>query len=155
MFSIVASFSIKCGGTQIASASGIEFDDDSKTLEAASFYTSSGNQWAVSNTGNFISNPNGPLYIAQTDSQITGTLDSELYKTARISPSSLRYYGLGLKNGKYRIDLHFAEITMEDSLSWKGLGRRVFDVYIQVYMIKKKKMIDQFFFFLLAFLVVS
>lgn len=126
-----SSFSIKCGGTQIASASGIEFDDDSKTLEAASFYTSSGNRWAVSNTGNFISNPNGPLYIAQTDSQITGTLDSELYKTARISPSSLRYYGLGLKNGKYRIDLHFAEITMEDSLSWKGLGRRVFDVYIQ------------------------
>ncbi|KAK9210921.1 hypothetical protein WN943_000294 [Citrus x changshan-huyou] len=126
-----SSFSIKCGGTQIASASGIEFDDDSKTLEAASFYTSSGNRWAVSNTGNFISNPNGPLYIAQTDSQITGTLDSELYKTARISPSSLRYYGLGLENGKYRIDLHFAEITMEDSLSWKGLGRRVFDVYIQ------------------------
>lgn len=81
------------------------------------------------------------------------TLDSELYKTARISPSSLRYYGLGLKNGKYRIDLHFAEITMEDSLSWKGLGRRVFDVYIQVYMIKKNDW--SIFFFLLAFLVVS
>ncbi|KAJ4707879.1 Leucine-rich repeat receptor-like protein kinase [Melia azedarach] len=127
---LASSFAIKCGGTQLTSASGTEYDDDSETLEAASFYTSS-DQWVVSNTGNFISNPNGPIYIAKTDSQITGTLESELYKTARISPSSLRYYGLGLRNGKYNIDLHFAEIAMDDSLSWKGLGRRVFDVYIQ------------------------
>ncbi|XP_059659125.1 probable LRR receptor-like serine/threonine-protein kinase At1g56130 [Cornus florida] len=125
------SFSIKCGGTEQVSASGIRFDDDSETLGAASFYASSDNQWAVSNTGIFISNPNGPRYITNTDSQITETLESELYKTARISPSSLRYYGLGLKNGKYSIDLHFAEIQMEDTRSWKGLGRRLFDVYIQ------------------------
>jgi hypothetical protein len=101
-------------------------------MGSASLYTSSENLWAVSNTGNFISNPNGPQYIAQTGSQITGTLDSELYKTARISPSSLRYYGLGLKNGIYSVELHFAEIGMVDSHSWKGLGRRIFDVYIQV-----------------------
>ncbi|KAL5853215.1 hypothetical protein ACOSQ3_008333 [Xanthoceras sorbifolium] len=126
-----SSFSIKCGGTKLTSASGIEFDDDFEKLEAASFYTSSDRQWAVTNTGNFISNPNGPRYIANTDSQIRGTLESELYKTARISPSSLKYYGLGLKNGKYSVDLHFAEIEMEDSQSWKGLGRRLFDVYIQ------------------------
>lgn len=129
---ISASFSIKSGGTELTSSSGIEFDGESETLEAASFYTSSDYKWAVSNTGNFISNPNGPLYIAKTDSQIIGTLESELYKTARISPSSLRYYGLGLKNGKYSVDLHFAEIAMEDLQSWKGLGRRLFDVYIQV-----------------------
>ncbi|KAL0311768.1 UNVERIFIED_CONTAM: putative LRR receptor-like serine/threonine-protein kinase [Sesamum radiatum] len=50
----------------------------------------------------------------------------------RISPSSLRYYGLGLENGVYRIELHFAEIQMlDDPTSWKALGRRVFDVYIQ------------------------
>ena len=98
-------------------------------------YTSPDYQWAVSNTGSFISNPNGPQYIAKTDSQIRGTLESELYKTARVSPSSLRYYGLGLKNGKYRVELHFAEIAMEDSVSWKGLGRRLFDVYIQVLLV--------------------
>lgn len=97
-------------------------------------YTSSNDQWVVSNTGFFISNPSGPQYIAKTDSQITETLDSELYKTARISPSSLRYYGLGLKNGKYIVELHFAEITMDDDTqSWKGLGRRLFDIYIQVW----------------------
>lgn len=128
-----ASFSIKCGGTAQTSASGIEFDDDSEILGAASLYTSTENHWAVSSSGNFISNPNGYGYIAKTDSQITGTLESELYKTARISPSSLRYYGRGLKNGKYSVELHFAEIEMDDSLSWKGLGRRLFDVYIQVW----------------------
>lgn len=128
-----ASFSVKCGGTEQTSASSIEFDDDSEKLGAASLYTSSNYQWAVSNTGFYISNPNGPQYVAQTESQITQTLDSELYKTARISPSSLRYYGLGLKNGMYSVELHFAEIAMDDSQSsWKGLGRRLFDVYIQV-----------------------
>lgn len=114
------------------SSSGIKFDNDSESLRAASLYTNSNDQWAVSNTGNFISNPNGPQYIVTTETQITNTLDSELYKTARISSSSLRYYGLGLENGKYNVELHFAEITMDDSQSWKGLGRRLFDIYIQV-----------------------
>ncbi|XVF48356.1 hypothetical protein PTKIN_Ptkin03bG0183700 [Pterospermum kingtungense] len=78
-FSFAASFSIKCGGTAQTSASGIEFDDDSETLGAASLYTSSDNQWAVSSAGSFISNPNGNIYIAKTGSEITGTLESELY----------------------------------------------------------------------------
>ncbi|KAI3468017.1 hypothetical protein Pfo_024680 [Paulownia fortunei] len=125
------SFSVNSGGAEQVSADGTKFDDDSEMLGAASLYTSSNNQWAVSSSGIFISNPNGPRYIAQTESQITNTLDSELYKTARISPSSLRYYGLGLENGVYQIELHFAEIQMDDSTSWKGLGRRLFDVYIQ------------------------
>ncbi|CAK9170393.1 unnamed protein product [Ilex paraguariensis] len=129
------SFSIKCGGTEQVSASGIKFDDDSETLGAASLYTSSNSQWAVSNTGSFISNPNGPQSIAHTDSQIMETLESELYKTARISPSSLRYYGLGLKNGNYKVELHFAEIQIDDSQSWRGLGRRLFDVYIQLHLL--------------------
>lgn len=64
----------------------------------------------------YVSNPNGPQYVAQTDSQITETLESELYKAGRILPSSLRYYGLGLKNGKYSVELHFAEIQMDYSV---------------------------------------
>ncbi|KAK6140695.1 hypothetical protein DH2020_025566 [Rehmannia glutinosa] len=131
------SFAVNSGGTEQVSSDGIKFDNDSEMLGASSLYTSTDNQWAVSSTGIFISNPNGPRYIAQTDSQITNTLDSELYKTARISPSSLGYYGLGLENGVYQIELHFAEIQMDDSNSWKGLGRRLFDVYIQTALIKK------------------
>jgi len=129
----VDSFAVKCGGTQLVSTYGVTFDDDSETLGASSVYTGSNNRWAVSNTGSFISNPNGPQYTTQTASQITGTLDSELYKSARVSPNSLRYYGLGLRNGRYSVELHFSEIQMDDdSASWKGLGRRLFDVYIQV-----------------------
>uniref|UniRef100_A0A1D1YL36 non-specific serine/threonine protein kinase n=1 Tax=Anthurium amnicola TaxID=1678845 RepID=A0A1D1YL36_9ARAE len=127
-----SSFSVNCGGAEQISASGIVFSDDSEVLEAASFYVDSQHQWLVSNTGLYISNPSGPKYIAETDSQILGTLDSELYKTARISPSSLRYYALGMKEGKYTVELHFAEIVLDDnSESWKGLGKRMFDVYIQ------------------------
>ncbi|KAL6013436.1 hypothetical protein ACLOJK_003934, partial [Asimina triloba] len=125
------SFSVNCGGKEQKSALGIDFYDDSETLGASSSYIDSEHQWAVSNTGFYISNPNGPQYIATTDSQILGTLESELYQTARISPSSLRYYGLDLENGIYNIELHFAEVVMDDSQSWKGLGRRLFDVYIQ------------------------
>eukprot|EP00268_Persea_americana_P045937 TRINITY_DN4706_c0_g1_i5.p1 TRINITY_DN4706_c0_g1~~TRINITY_DN4706_c0_g1_i5.p1 ORF type:complete len:537 (-),score=73.86 TRINITY_DN4706_c0_g1_i5:477-2087(-) len=126
-----SSFSVNCGGPKLASASGIDFYDDSKILGAASLYPSTEYQWVVSNIGSYLSNPNGPTYIETTDSQILGTLESELYKTARISPSSLRYYGLGLRNGVYNVELHFAEIVMDDSKSWKGLGRRIFDIYIQ------------------------
>ena len=131
-----SSLSIKCGGKELVSSSGIDFSDDSEALGPASFYMGTKKQWAVSNTGFFLSNPSGPHYIETTGSQILGTLDSEIYKTARISPSSLRYYVLGLDNGKYTVDLHFAEIVMDDdSLSWKGLGRRLFDIYIQVWFL--------------------
>ncbi|KAJ8751826.1 hypothetical protein K2173_026020 [Erythroxylum novogranatense] len=133
-----SSFSIKCGGTGQVSPTGIDYDDDSETMGTASLYTSPGGLWAVSNAGIFISNPNGPNSIAKTDTQITNTLESELYKTARISPSSLRYYGLDLKNGRYNVEIHFAEIGMDDTKSsWKGLGRRLFDVYIQGKLVLK------------------
>ncbi|XP_047977509.1 probable LRR receptor-like serine/threonine-protein kinase At1g56130 [Salvia hispanica] len=125
-------FAVNSGGPEQADTNGAVYDDDSEKLGAASLYTSSSNKWAVSSSGVFISNINGPIYIAQTDSQIANTLDSELYKTARIAPASLRYYGLGLENGVYRVELHFAEVVMDDnSASWEGLGRRLFDVYIQ------------------------
>nr|GMC92485.1 probable LRR receptor-like serine/threonine-protein kinase At1g56140 [Ipomoea batatas] len=40
------SLSIKCGGNQIVTVDGIQFDDDSEMLGPASFYMSSNNQWA-------------------------------------------------------------------------------------------------------------
>jgi hypothetical protein len=58
-----------------------------------------------------------------------------LFQTARLSASSLRYYGLGLENGFYNITLQFAETTILDSTTWKSLARRVFDIYIQVFML--------------------
>uniref|UniRef100_A0A0E0L086 non-specific serine/threonine protein kinase n=1 Tax=Oryza punctata TaxID=4537 RepID=A0A0E0L086_ORYPU len=51
--------------------------------------------------------------------------------SATMSPSSLRYYGLGLENGNYTVLLQFAEVAYPDSQTWQSLGRRVFDIYIQ------------------------
>lgn len=75
---VLASFSINSGGTETESADGTKYDNDSETLSAASFYMSPSNRWAVSSSGIFISNPHGQNYIAETGSQITSTLDSEL-----------------------------------------------------------------------------
>ncbi|XP_074572579.1 putative LRR receptor-like serine/threonine-protein kinase At1g56140 [Curcuma longa] len=48
-----------------------------------------------------------------------------------MSASSLRYYGFGLQNGNYSIKLQFSEFIILEPTSWKSLGRRVFDIYIQ------------------------
>ena len=109
----------------------IVFEWDNETLGPATYYVTDANRWAVSNVGLF-SGSNNPQYTSKSSSQFTNTLDSELFQTARISAGSLRYYGLGLENGNYNLTLQFAETEFVNSNSWKSLGRRVFDVYIQV-----------------------
>jgi Malectin domain len=51
-----------------------------------------------------------------------------------MSASSLRYYGFGLENGNYTVKLQFAETGFPNPLpyKWESLGRRIFDIYIQV-----------------------
>lgn len=55
-----------------------------------------------------------------------------IYNNARLAPTSLRYYGLCLRQGSYRVRLHFAEIMYTDDSTFSSLGRRIFDVSIQV-----------------------
>ncbi|KAD4384533.1 hypothetical protein E3N88_24701 [Mikania micrantha] len=130
----INSFAVKCGDSQQISSDGAKFDDNSETLGASSIYTSSNNNWAVSNTGSFISNPNGPQYTAQTASQIIDTLDSELYKTARISPNSLRYYGLGLRMEDIMSNFIFLKFKWIIPSHGEALGERV----VQDFNIKKE-----------------
>ncbi|KAA3467298.1 putative LRR receptor-like serine/threonine-protein kinase isoform X2 [Gossypium australe] len=128
---IYFNFAINSGGQQITSSDRILFERDNETLGPASYYVTNTNRWAVSNVGYFTAS-NNPQYIITSGSQFTNTLDSELFQTARISASSLRYYGLGLENGNYTVRLEFAEIQIVETNRWEGLGRRVFDIYIQV-----------------------
>ncbi|GLT60028.1 hypothetical protein SLA2020_328170 [Shorea laevis] len=123
-------FAIKCGGPKIIASDGVVFESDEEILGPASYYVTDINRWAVSNVGYLIGSDN-PQYIKDSSSQFSNTLDSELFQTARISTSSLRYYGLGLENGKYTVSLQFAEIQIEDSIKWHSLGRRIFDIYVQ------------------------
>ncbi|KAI3949446.1 hypothetical protein MKX01_000094 [Papaver californicum] len=127
-----SSFAIKCGGPDMRSSDGISFEADNSTLGAASLHLTDSRRWAVSNVGLFGERA-GAVYTLNTLSQITGTLDSELFQTSRISGGSLRYYGLGLENGMYIVNLRFTETDYDDpsSLTWQSLGRRVFDIYLQ------------------------
>ncbi|MCL7036148.1 hypothetical protein MKW94_012863, partial [Papaver nudicaule] len=132
LLSADSSFAIKCGGQYMRSSDGIDFETDNSTLGAASLHLTDSRRWAVSNVGLFGERKEAK-YTLNTLAQITGTLDSEMFQTSRISAGSLRYYGLGLENGMYNVNLRFAETELADpsSLTWKSVGRRVFDIYLQ------------------------
>ncbi|KAF3776302.1 hypothetical protein EJ110_NYTH48604 [Nymphaea thermarum] len=131
-----ASFAINCGGPQITSSDGTVFDGEDEDLRASSYYTIDSGKWAVSNNGMFLYN-NNPQFTENTLSQFTNTLDSDLFQTTRLSPVSLRYYGLGLENGNYIVNLLFAETAFPNSPTWQSVGRRIFDIYIQGKMVLK------------------
>ncbi|KAH9747509.1 putative LRR receptor-like serine/threonine-protein kinase [Citrus sinensis] len=126
-----ANFSIKCGGPQMR-ADNIVYEADNSSLSASSYVVTSTEKWAVSNVGLFNEKEN-PAYVLNTLAQMTGTRTPELYQTSRITPGSLRYYGLGLENGPYKVSLLFAETSILDRSTerWESLGTRVFDIYIQ------------------------
>lgn len=123
------------------------FEAENLTLGAASYHVIPTEKWAVSNVGLFAER-SSQTYLQNSLSVITNTDSSELYQTSRLSPSSLRYYGLGLENGPYTITLYFAENEMTKSWeqTWKSLGRRVFDIYIQVTNMHTPFCTDNFFY---------
>ncbi|CAK9165665.1 unnamed protein product [Ilex paraguariensis] len=133
---IYYSFAIKCGGPQITSSDRIVYERDNETLGPATYYVTNTDRWAVSNVGWF-ADSNNPQYTTSSLSQFTNTLDSEIFQTARISAASLRYYGLGLENGNYNVVLQFAETVILNPPTWKSVGRRVFDIYIQGNLVRK------------------
>ena len=113
--------------------SGIVYEAESLFLGPAKFYVID-ERWAVSKVGLY-ADKRGKLDIEGNRAEVTGTSENpELFHTARMSPGSLRYYGLGLENGPYTVTLHFAEIGFpnRNSQTWAGLARRMFDIYIQV-----------------------
>ncbi|CAN6803329.1 unnamed protein product [Brassica oleracea var. botrytis] len=133
---IYYNFSINCGGPDKRSVSRALFEKDDADLGPSSFFVNAARRWAASSIGLFAGSSSN-AYIASSLSQFTNTSDSELFQTARLSASSLRYYGLGLENGGYTVTLQFAEIQMEGSNSWKGVGRRRFDIYVQGTLVEK------------------
>ncbi|KAG5532890.1 hypothetical protein RHGRI_027240 [Rhododendron griersonianum] len=129
-------FAINCGGPNLTSSSQIVYEGDNDALGPASYYEASTKRWAVSNVGQFNDKNNAP-YTSVSSSPVITNSDSRLFQTARISPGSLRYFGLGLENGNYNVTLHFAETIISDPRTWTSLGRRVFDIYIQGNLVQK------------------
>jgi hypothetical protein len=90
-----SSLAVDCGsGGSTSTFDHLEYQPDNANIGAASYYvTRIGAQtWGLSNVGNFMGAPNN--YIIYNTSQFNNTQDSKLFQTARMSPSSLRFYFL-------------------------------------------------------------
>ncbi|XP_062096109.1 probable leucine-rich repeat receptor-like serine/threonine-protein kinase At3g14840 isoform X2 [Humulus lupulus] len=123
------SLHIHCGGKE-TTIGGIKYEEDEKIVGPANLFHNSTNTWGFSNTGHFRNlEKEGTEYIVNNVSKLR--MNSELYKTARISPLSLTYFARCLRNGSYTVKLHFAEIVFRNDRSYESVGRRVFDVYVQ------------------------
>ncbi|KAJ9562913.1 hypothetical protein OSB04_008073 [Centaurea solstitialis] len=114
---------INCGGGR-SNFGGNQYEEDSTSEQ--SFLYSTSERWAYSTNGVFLGNEDAPFIASTID--VTG---GDIYRTARFSPASLRYYGLCLQKGSYKVRLHFAEISYSDDMTFSSLGRRYFDILIQ------------------------
>lgn len=111
------SFYINCGG-------GREGDYEDDIEESSKF--DEGLNWGFRNTGTFMDTTQEyGSTISKSNFSISGP-DSQLYKDARLSPLSLTYYGLCLKNGKYTVKLHFAEIMFINYTTYGSSGAAYF-----------------------------
>ncbi|XP_028755433.1 probable LRR receptor-like serine/threonine-protein kinase At1g53430 [Neltuma alba] len=114
---------INCGGKDIE-YKGNKYEGDNNPGDDSFFPNE--DKWAYSNTA-------GVYYY---DSYIVTNIyslntSSDLYQTARVSPLSLKYHGLCMINGHYKVKLYFAEIMYSSDQNFYHTGRRVFDVSIQ------------------------
>ena len=125
------SLHINCGGKPIT-VGKIMYEGDEDQAGAAKFFHLREN-WGFSSTGHFWDVDTSRYdYIADNVSILTMN-ESELYTRARLSPLSFTYYANCLAKGTYKVKLHFAEIVIRDNRSFYSLGRRIFDIYVQVF----------------------
>ncbi|BAT93310.1 hypothetical protein LR48_Vigan05g017600 [Vigna angularis] len=127
------SLHINCGGKMITEGKST-YDDDLDNGGPARFHRSGSKNWAFITTGNFMDA--GDYSISQNKSSLSVD-KADLYMDARVSPTSLTYYGFCLGNGNYTVNLHFAEIMFINDQTFNSLGRRVFDIYIQGELVQK------------------
>ncbi|KAL5211976.1 hypothetical protein ABZP36_022823 [Zizania latifolia] len=123
-----SSLFINCGGKSVE-VDGNIYADDSSQIGTSTFVLSDDRKWAYSSTGDFVGDDDAD-YTARNTSKLT-LANPELYTEARLSPLSLKYYGLCMENGEYSVKLHFAEIVFTEDHTYYSNGKRVFDVFIQ------------------------
>ncbi|WZY95502.1 hypothetical protein YC2023_067831 [Brassica napus] len=123
---------INCGGTELT-INGTTYDAD--TSDRA---YDSRNGWVSSNTGNFLDDERSPRGVTSwANTSELKIADPSLYTHARLSAISLTYYALCLGQGNYTVNLHFAEIMFTGNQTYKSLGRRFFDIYVQGKLVVK------------------
>ncbi|GMN43457.1 hypothetical protein TIFTF001_012661 [Ficus carica] len=124
-----SSLHINCGGPSVT----IKNDDGSLSYDGditdgyAAAKSHTGKYWGFSSTGDFMDDGDDIRNYIVENKDLFG--DSKpLYTTARRSPLSLTYFAC-LENGTYTVKLHFAELIFG---KFSGIGKRIFDIYIQV-----------------------
>lgn len=127
------SLHINCGGKETINGD-VVYEQDDEAGGAAKFVPRRP-EWGFSSSGEFWFRKISSDYIARNNS-ILRMDGSELYMEARISATSLTYYGSCLGEGNYTVTLHFSEIVFADN-SVDSLGRRIFDIYIQEKLVYK------------------
>lgn len=120
---------INCGG-ESQSVNGSDYEADIHPRGESTFFKSNSSKWGYSSMGSFLW-ANRDKYMLNDTCKIHAG-DAQLYRTARLSSISLKYYGFCLKTGMYKVNLHFAEISSSKNRVSHSKAGRLFDVDIQV-----------------------
>ncbi|CAH8355428.1 unnamed protein product [Eruca vesicaria subsp. sativa] len=130
---------VNCGGNDLTlkkNKTKILYEGDGEAEGgAAKYFLKHNSYWGFSSTGDYMDD-NNFQNIRFTMFVPTSNL-SDLYKSARIAPVSLTYFHACLENGKYTVNLDFAEMRFTNDETSSRLGRRVFDIYIQEKLVVK------------------
>ncbi|KAL0865868.1 hypothetical protein Bca101_044986 [Brassica carinata] len=118
---------INCGGDELT-INGTKYEAD----DTDSNYFESRTGWVSNNTGSFLDDERHlKVPTIWTNTSELKIPDPSLYTYARLSAISLTYYAFCLGDGRYTVNLHFAEIMFGDNETYSSLGRRLFDIYVQ------------------------
>ncbi|XP_023645972.1 probable LRR receptor-like serine/threonine-protein kinase At1g53440 isoform X2 [Capsella rubella] len=123
-----SSLFINCGGNKLKVGKHMYADDLNK--RGSSTFSSDSERWGYSSSGAWLGKADAPSLATDTFNLINESTP-EYYKTARLASQSLKYYGLCMISGSYKVQLHFAEITFSNDQTFNSLGRRIFDIYVQ------------------------
>ncbi|XP_060189288.1 probable LRR receptor-like serine/threonine-protein kinase At1g53420 isoform X2 [Lycium barbarum] len=119
---------INCGGDSVP-VNGNDYEADVHPRGESTFFMSKRSNWGYSSMGSFLWANRNKYTLNETGEIHAG--DAQLYRTARLSPISLKYYGFCLRNGEYKVKLHFAEISSSNTKDSHSKAGRLFDVDIQ------------------------
>ncbi|XP_010462239.1 PREDICTED: probable LRR receptor-like serine/threonine-protein kinase At1g53440 [Camelina sativa] len=123
-----SSLFINCGGYQLKVGKDMYVED--LNTRGASTFSSVSDKWGYSSSGAWLGNDKA-LYLATDTFNLINKSTPEYYTKARLASQSLKYYGLCMIRGSYKVQLHFAEIMFSNDQTYRSLGRRVFDIYVQ------------------------
>ncbi|KAL4562190.1 hypothetical protein LXL04_034388 [Taraxacum kok-saghyz] len=133
------SLHVNSGGNDIRvreKGANVLFEGDASFDGGAGSFHKTTNNWGLSSTGDFLDdNIQTNRYVESLQNE---TNLPSIYTTARLSPLSLTYISYCLENGDYIVDLHFAEIQYTNDSTYRSLGRRVFDIYMQGKLVKRE-----------------